>query len=120
MKALLDTNILIDYLNGIALAKEEIRLYEQPSISMVTWMEVMAGTGDDDEAVVRAFLSGFHRIDIDETVAEKAVANRRTRRLRLPDAIILASALQENALLVTRNTKDFSADEPGIRIPYAV
>lgn len=120
MKALLDTNILVDYLNGIVPAKKEIRLYEQALISMVTWMEVMVGAGREDEATVRAFLDEFHRVSIDELVAEKAVALRRTRRLRLPDAIIRASALRENALLVTRNTKDFSPDEPGIRVPYSI
>lgn len=43
MKALFDTNILIDYLNGIAAAKKELDLYESRAISIVTWMEVMSG-----------------------------------------------------------------------------
>jgi predicted nucleic acid-binding protein len=38
--------------------------------------------------------------------------------MRLPDAIIWASADVHSMLLVTRNTKDFPADLPGIRIPY--
>jgi predicted nucleic acid-binding protein len=41
-----------------------------------------------------------------------------TRKVRLPDAIIWATALHESALLVTRDTKDFPSAEPGIRIPY--
>jgi hypothetical protein len=40
--------------------------------------------------------------------------------MRLPDAIIWASAQKENALLVSRNTKDFPVDAPGIRIPYTL
>jgi hypothetical protein len=40
--------------------------------------------------------------------------------MRLPDAIIWASAKSENALLVSRNSKDFPADAPGVRMPYSV
>jgi len=51
MKALFDTNILIDYLNGIGVARSELALYEQPMISSITWMEVMVGaSGADEEA----------------------------------------------------------------------
>jgi hypothetical protein len=38
--------------------------------------------------------------------------------LKIPDAIIWASAEEEGCLFVTRNTKDFPADHPGIRFPY--
>lgn len=118
MKALLDTNILIDYLNGIEAAREEIERYDHPLISAITWMEVMTGADDEEEATVRAFLERFVQVAIDETVAEKAVSIRREKRLRLPDAIIWASAQCENALLVSRNSKDFPADAPGVRVPY--
>ena len=43
---------------------------------------------------------------------------RRDRRVKLPDAVIWATARAESALLVTRNTKDFPRDDPGIRVPY--
>lgn len=119
MKALLDTNILIDYLNGIEAAREEIGRYDHPLISPITWMEVMIGVGADEEAAVRAFLARFTQVAINEAVAEKAVTIRRENRLRLPDAIIWASAQCENALLVSRNSKDFPPDAPGVRVPYS-
>ena len=118
MKALLDTNILIDYLNGIEAAQEEIRRYEAPLISTITWMEVMVGVYEDEQQTVRSFLSRFSQIDIDSKVAEIAVSIRRERKIRLPDAIIWASAKSENALLVSRNTKDFPANSPEVRMPY--
>jgi len=120
MRALFDTNILIDYLKGIGAAKNEIARYEKPLISLVTWMEVLAGTDADDEAKVRAFLRRFLCIGIDGAVAEQAVVLRQTRRIKLPDAIIRATAMNENALLVSRNTKDFPADSPDIRVPYVI
>ena len=118
MKALMDTNILIDYLNGIAAAREEIGRYETPLISAITWMEVMVGAIDDEQPAIRSFLSRFTQVAIDAEVAEIAVAIRREHKMRLPDAIIWASAKRESALLVSRNTKDFPADLPGVRAPY--
>ena len=118
MKALIDTNILIDYLNGIDAAREEISRYETPLISAITWMEVMVGVIDDEQATIRSFLSRFTQVAIDAEVAEIAVSIRRKHKMRLPDAIIWASAKRESALLVSRNTKDFPADSPGVRAPY--
>jgi predicted nucleic acid-binding protein len=118
VKALFDTNILIDYLNGIENAREELLLHAEPMISTVSWMEVMVGVTGEQEAKVRQFLDGFRQVPIDLGVAERAVALRREHRVRLPDAIIWASAECENALLVTRNRKDFPPEDPGVRIPY--
>lgn len=120
MKALLDTNILIDYLNGKTAARTEIARYQNPLISPVTWMEVMIGCQPDEEELVRRFLANFEQVTIDAKVAEIAVAIRRSRNIRLPDAIIWASARARNALLVSRNSKDFPPDEPGVRMPYTI
>ena len=66
-----------------------------------------------------AFLSGFGIDEVDGEIAERAALLRRERpRLKSPDAIILAAALVRGRVLVTRNTKDFPATMPGIRVPY--
>jgi len=119
MKALFDSNILIDYLNGIEAARAELALYTQPMISSITWMEVMVGVKSDDEEVkVRTFLSRFSVVPVSTDVAEKAVELRRQYHMRLSDAIIWASAFHESCLLVSRNTRDFPAEHPGVRMPY--
>jgi predicted nucleic acid-binding protein len=89
-------------------------------ISIVTWMEVQAGARSAEEAdVIDMFLRDFRVVDVTRAIAREAVEIRQTSRIRLPDALIWAAARHESALLVTRNTKDFPADEPGIRIPYS-
>ena len=118
MEAIFDTCILIDYLNGIQAAKQEINIYQRKAISIIAWMEVMVGTDSSNEKTVRHFLKGFRVINIDSNIGEAAVVIRKKHRMKLPDAIIWATAREENLLLVTRNTKDFSASEPGIRVPY--
>ena len=118
VKALFDTNILIDYLNGIKQASAELDRYEDKAISLITWMEVMVGAPDEDVTVVREFLGQFINLPVDQSVGERAVFIRKKYKLKLPDAFIWATAQSDHRILVTRNTKDFGSNEPGIRVPY--
>ena len=118
VKALFDTNILVDYLNAVPEARTELRRYTAKAISIITWMEVMVGVDQNLEAATRSFLGGFDLVDVDERIAEHAVNLRRNHRIKLPDAIIWATAQVHAMLLVTRNTRDFPADDPSVRAPY--
>jgi predicted nucleic acid-binding protein len=118
VKALFDTNIVVDYLNAVPEARTELRRYTEKAISITTWMEVMVGADRDVEAATRNFLSGLDVVAVDEHIAERAVSLRRSHRIKLPDAVIWATAQVHAMLLVTRNTKDFPDDDPGIRAPY--
>ena len=103
-----------------ALELREIQRYADKAISIVTWMEVLAGAHDaEEEDVIDMFLRDFTVVDLTRRIAREAVEIRRTRRIRLPDAIVWASARSESAVLVTRNTKDFAKGESGIRVPYS-
>ena len=118
VKALFDTNILVDYLNAVPQARTEFQRYTEKAVSIVTWMEVMVGASRDVEAATRGFLSAFDTIALDSEIAERAVSLRRGHNVKLPDAIIWATAQVRAMLLVTRNTKDFATGDPGIRTPY--
>ena len=119
MRALFDTNILIDYLEGLEPAKEEFERHPGRLVSIVSWMELLAGAhGEEEEDVIGMFLREFRVVDVTRAIAREAVAIRSQKGLRLPDAIIWATAHVESALLITRNAKDFPADAPGIRVPY--
>jgi hypothetical protein len=118
VKALFDTNILVDYLNAVPQARVELQRYTEKGISIVSWMEVMVGASGDVEIATRNFLSGFDILALDGEIAERAVNLRRRHHIKLPDAIIWATAQARAMLLVTRNTKDFPGGDPGIRMPY--
>ncbi|MBI5394529.1 MAG: type II toxin-antitoxin system VapC family toxin [Verrucomicrobia bacterium] len=121
MKAVFDTNILIDYLQGAPEAKKELALYAECWISLISWMEVLVGAqAAADEQAVRQFLQTFQVHPVDRAVAERAVSIRRANKLRLPDAIIWATAQHLGHILVTRNTRDFPSHHPAIRVPYKV
>lgn len=118
VKALFDTNILIDYLNAVPEARAEFGRYTHKAISIVTWMEVLIGAEDAVATATRDFLDGFEIVALDHIVAERAVALRKAHRVKLPDAIVWASAQSRNMLLVSRNTRDFPTTDPAIRAPY--
>ena len=118
VKALFDTNILVDYLNAVPQARTELQRYTEKAVSIITWMEVMVGATGDVEVATRSFLSSFDVIEVDGKIAERAVSLRRDHHIKLPDAIIWATAQARAMLLVTRNSKDFAADDPGVRMPY--
>jgi len=66
VKALFDTNILIDYLNGFEMARTAIERFEDKAISIITWMEVMIGTNDENQLATKQFLATFELVLIDE------------------------------------------------------
>lgn len=118
-----DSNILIDALGGLIEAKEEIargaRLGGRVWISRMVWIEVMSKGSAKDLRRTEHFLSGFTVDEVDTEIGVGAAALRRERpRLKSPDAIILATAQLRSRVLVTRNTQDFPAQMPGIRVPY--
>jgi len=78
----------------------------------------MVGADKNKEHIIRQFLSRFKQIAIDNEIAEIAVEIRQSKKIRLPDAIIWASAKSQQALLVSRNTKDFPESEADVRVPY--
>lgn len=121
LSVLLDSCILIDFLSGREEARSYLAGVDAAAISLVTWMEVIVGAATPDEdAVIRGFLSAFNILPVDGPVAEEAVVLRRTRRMKLPDAIIFATARVHGRSLATRNTKDFQAGEEGVIVPYQV
>jgi len=120
VKAVIDTNILVDYLRGVPFAATELALYKKPAISTISWIEVMAGTTAPTEKVARAFLQTFDLLEIDAKIAEQAVILRKAHRIKLPDAVIWATAQVHQCLLISRNTRDFDPKDPGVRVPYII
>lgn len=115
--ALFDTCILIDFLKGVPQARVECNRYADRAISIVTWIEILVGATPANEDSARALLLNFRLMGLTSFIAERAVVVRRARKLKLPDAIIQATAEVGGRVLITR-TRDFSASGSKIRIPY--
>lgn len=121
VKAVIDSDVLIDYLQGVTAAREELARYGRPCCSIISFMELLVGARTAAERqAAEALLASLARIELSERVARRAVDLGQDLRLKLPDAIVLASAETEGCILVTRNTRDFPVNDPRVRFPYAV
>lgn len=115
-----DTNILIDWLLRRPAARDEILRYRRHRISRIVWTEVLAGEPLEQRDVIRELIAPFEVVDVDARIATAAADVRHRSRMKLLDAFIFATAQVNGAILITRNTKDFPALMPGIRVPYTL
>jgi predicted nucleic acid-binding protein len=105
-----DTNILIDCLKGYGAAANCVRQQSDRVISVITQIELLSGAQSSSEQALRDFLAGFEVIHTDARVAELASQIRRQTGLKLPDALILATAACERRTLLSRDQRVLSAD----------
>jgi len=103
---LVDTDILVDHLRGARRFKPTGPVH----VSVVTRAELFAGHATDERRV-SDLLVPFVEHPVDAAVAERAGRLRRVHGLRLPDALIAATALEYGLSLRTRNVRDFAAVE---------
>ncbi len=118
---LFDTNILIDEVDGDDRAYRELSSCDEAYVSRIVWMELLVGAKQDALPAIHAVLRSLVLLELNAEVAVKTVSIRHAYpKLRLPDAMIYATAQVYGLTLVTRNTRDFQEEIPGIRIPYTV
>ena len=110
---LIDTNILIYYLAG-AIPDDEKPvidriLQESFNISIITRIELLGWKDHTPEGLAKArnLLDCALCLPLTDTLAEKTIELRTMVTITLPDAVIAASALSLDAILVTRNERDF-------------
>lgn len=108
-RLLLDTNILI------YLAKKELELSVFASkndsfyISVITYMECLGYpfSSKKEELLMTNLCNGFNQLFISSEVVNQTITIRKSHRIKLPDAILAATAICENMFFVTNNVKDF-------------
>ena len=115
-----DSNIVVDWLNRELAAKVELSRYPRHRISRIAWTEILAGEPLETRDTIRGLISPFEIVELDARIAAAAADIRHRTRMKLMDAYILATAQVNGAILVTRNTRDFPVNIPGIRVPYTL
>lgn len=107
---LLDTNVVIDFaalkLPGKAHEKISNIIDSSPQISIVNKIELLSFTNVPDQ--IEAFTKEVHVINLDDAIVAKTIEIRRKYKLKLPDAVIAATAVVMNLSLVTHNISDFN------------
>ena len=106
---LIDSNILIKFQGNLLTEKAQLLvaniLDEDFNISIITDLEVLGHKSIT--AAEEEFMSLATVLDIDATIRTTTIQLRKLHKIKLPDAIIAATALANNLNLVTQNEKDF-------------
>jgi predicted nucleic acid-binding protein len=124
-RTLIDTNVLIDYLKGREQARPYIETIPAPAISVISVIEVLAGATVLEEIEIRQFFATLEKIPLSEDVISHAISIRRfsienSFKVKLPDAIICASAKANGRYLITRDLDLVRLDPFLIRAPYKI
>jgi len=119
---LLDSNILIYAANQSAPEIESLATSADSAVASVTQIEVYGFTGlkPEEKAALNILFRRLTVHSLDAAVIERAIALRQENKMGLADAIIAATALVHDLLLVTRNEEDFK-HVAGLRVvnPFA-
>lgn len=99
---LVDTDVFVDHLRG---ARRLDPKSHRVHYSVVTRAELFAGNTATE--LISVLLAPFREIDVGRSIAERAGRLRRETGIRLPDALIAATAVEHKLSLFTRNRSDF-------------
>lgn len=111
---LIDSNVVIDYLAGqlpeLGMTFMNRLMDNVPQISVITQIEIL---GYNTSAEAQELLAGFIRnsrvLPLNDDVVSRTILLRKNYRIKIPDAIIAATALEFECILLTRNSEDFKA-----------
>ena len=117
-KVVLDSNIIIYLSKGQLNIEDIVERYDELCISIITYMEVMGFQFSDEEErqIIQNLLDHFAFIYINAEIVECVISIRKEKKIKLPDAIILATAKVLNCDLLTRNVRDFQDIVEGVDI----
>lgn len=110
---LLDTNAIINYLDASLPASAMLFMHkvvdEFCNISVISKMEALGHnfTSAAEQKTIETFFSGATIMVINEDIVNKTIFIRKGKKIKLPDAIIAATALVYDLTLLSRNLSDF-------------
>lgn len=97
-KFLLDTNAIIQAINEDLILPKNRYL-----MSIITEIELFSygNLTKNDEINLKRLLNNFEIIELNSCIKEEAIKIRKNSKIKLPDCIIMATAITKNAILVT-------------------
>ncbi len=119
---LIDTNVLIEYIGGLLTEKLTVKVSniidKEFNISFVNKIEIL-GHASTQEMIVK-FIDAANIYYVDNQIVEKTISIRKTKKIKLPDALLAATAIIYGFTLLTRNVDDFvGIDDLKIENPWS-
>ena len=104
---LLDSSTIIYLSKGMIDIDTILLENENYSISVITYMEVLGYkfNSNQEEEIMKNLLSLFDIVYIDESTTEIVIEIRKANKIKLPDAIICATAIRNNSILFSSDVR---------------
>jgi len=100
MKYIFDTNAVIYYLEGKIVL--DINDDDFIGISVISEIELFGkDISEEENRIIMSFLDQMKRIGLDDEIKNKTIELRKRKKLKIPDAIIAATAIVNEATLLT-------------------
>ncbi len=117
-KALLDSNVIIEASKNIVALTEIVEKYDYLFTSIICYIEVLGFNfkSEQERVAIEKILNIISIIGIDKEIADLTIEFRKIKKVKLPDALIIATAEKLEADLVTSNTADFKNLTNNIRL----
>lgn len=117
---LIDSNSVIYYLEGsfptAGMSFMDDVVNGVPNISIITKIEVLGFNMDKrDMLLMGDFVDSANVIGLTDAIADKTIEIRKKKKIKLPDAVIAATALVYGLTLISRNLPDFNKI-PGFKV----
>lgn len=109
---LIDSNAVIDYLSG-KLSRNGMIFMDDvvnaiPKVSVITKIEVLGyNTAPSDYLLLVNFMDDVDILELTVPVVNQTIDLRKYYKIKVPDAIVAATALINGFALISRNTDDF-------------
>lgn len=110
---LVDNNIISNYFSGNFSKKAMIFIAEiiddTPNISVITQIEALSWISIDKnkETIIKEFINDSNILNLTSDIVSETIKIRRSKKIKTPDAIIAATAISNNLILIT-NDSDFN------------
>ena len=107
---LIDTNVVIDYLSSQLPQASASKLDNLPGvISVITRIELLGWYNATPEQLnkLNPFIANAHIYNLSEEIILETISLRQKNKIKLPDAVVAATAIVNDLTLLTRNTDDF-------------
>jgi predicted nucleic acid-binding protein len=121
--AVLDSNIIILASKQELNVDDLIEKYDRFYVSIITYMEVSGfkNISEKEKVIIERFFKNVEIIDVGREIAKTVIDYKinQSKKIKLPDAIILATAKFVNGNLITRNINDFIDIDNSVKIETA-
>ena len=113
-----DSNIFI-YLSQKLLSFDKVfGKHDKFSTSIISYMEVMGfnSSNNEEKEILENLFSNMSIHNIEKRIVDKVITIRQSKKIKLPDAIVYATASINNMDLITRNVDDFKNIDNTVKV----